>query len=204
MKASPCLRMIVLMVVTLSLGAAGCSGPSKPAGGAGPETATTPAQKGGANPASAGPTLKFTAPADWVSEQPSSSMRQAQYRLPKVDGDPEDADLAVFFFPGGGGTVQENIDRWVAQFQKPDGTPVAGNISKREAHGIPITIVDVSGIYLSGSSAMMGETKPKPNFRMLAAVAETPAGLWFFKLTGPARTIERWAASFHSFLDTIQ
>jgi hypothetical protein len=204
MKASPCLHWVVLLVVTLSLGTSGCSRPSETSGPAGAATATTPAQKGGTNPASTGPSLKYTAPAEWVSEQSSSSMRQAQYRLPKVDGDPEDAELAVFHFPGGGGTVQENIDRWVAQFQKPDGTPVAATISKREAHGIPITIVDVNGIYLSGSSAMMGETKPKPNFRMLAAVAETASGPWFFKLTGPVRTIERWAASFHSFLDAIE
>jgi len=198
MKRNCLLRRFAAAAALLAL-TAGCSRPTETAVKTEAAATAAPAGKAGAAPA-----LKFTAPSEWVSETPSSAMRQAQYRLPKAGGDPEDAELAVFFFPGGGGTVQENIDRWVAQFQKPDGTPVAGNVSKRGVRGIPLTIVDVSGVYLSGSSAMMGETKPKPNFRMLAAVAETPAGPWFFKLTGPARTLERWAASFMSFLDTIQ
>jgi len=156
----------------------------------------------GASPAAAHD-LKFTAPAGWIAETPSSSMRKAQYRLPRVEGDPEDAEMNVFFFPGEGGSVQDNIDRWIGQFQKSDGSPAAGAVSRREVHGIPVSIVDVSGIYLSGSGTMT-ETKAKPTFRMLAAVAETPEGPWFFKLTGPAATVARWESSFQTLVDTIQ
>jgi hypothetical protein len=39
---------------------------------------------------------------------------------------------------------------------------------------------------------------------MLAAVAEAGSGPWFFKLTGPARTVARWEPAFESFLDTVQ
>jgi len=35
--------------------------------------------------------LHFKAPDGWVTEKPTSSMRAAQYKLPKADGDPEDA-----------------------------------------------------------------------------------------------------------------
>jgi len=51
---------------------------------------------------------------------------------------------------------------------------------------------------------MLAETKAKPNFRMLAAVAEAPSGPWFFKLTGPAKTVGKWESGYQSFLDTIQ
>jgi hypothetical protein len=156
-------------------------------------------------PRGSGSALKFTAPAGWVAETPSSAMRKAQYTLPRVEGDPEDAKMAVFFFEGQGGSVQANIDRWIGQFHKADGSPAtdAARISKKESHGIPLTIVDVSGTYKESMGPMTGTT-PKPNFRMLAAVAETGSGPWFFKLTGPAKTLAKWESSFHAFLDTIE
>lgn len=149
--------------------------------------------------------LKFAAPEGWIQEQPSSSMRKAQYRLPRAEGDPEDAEMAVFFFQGQGGSVQANIDRWISQFTQPDGAPAAGaaKISKREANGLPLTIVDVSGTY-KGGGPMMGGGKPKPSFRMLAAVAETSNGPWFFKLTGPQKTVAKWQESFHTFLNGVK
>jgi hypothetical protein len=171
---------------------------------AAPAAGMKPAAAHSAAPASGG--LKYTAPSDWVSEQPTSSMRQAQYRLPRAEGDPEDAELVVFYFQGGGGGVQMNIDRWTGQFTKADGSPVSGvaKTSKKESHKIPITIVDVSGTYMAGMGPMLAETKAKPNFRMLAAVAEAPSGPWFFKLTGPAKTVGKWESGYQSFLDTIQ
>jgi hypothetical protein len=161
-----------------------------------------------AGAAAAAPALKWTAPAEWTSEKPTSSMRQAQYRLPKADADPEDGELLVFYFQGGGGGVQMNIDRWIGMFNKADGSTADNNsakTTKKVVNGIPVTIVDVSGTYMAGSGAMMGgQPTAKPNFRMLAAVAEHGSGPWFFKLTGPAKTIARWEGSFTKFLDTLQ
>ena len=45
-------------------------------------------------------------------------MRVAQYKLPKVEGDKEDASLVLYYFGATqGGTAQANIDRWIAQMQ---------------------------------------------------------------------------------------
>jgi hypothetical protein len=149
------------------------------------------------------PALKFSPPPGWISEAPTSSMRQAQYKLPKTDGDQEDAELVVFYFQGGGGGVQANIDRWVGQFAKPGGGPVNdAKTSHETVHGIPVTIVEVNGTYVGGMGS--SDTKPKTDFRMLAAVAEAGSGPWFFKLTGPAKTVSHWEPSFKSFLDSIQ
>jgi hypothetical protein len=156
-------------------------------------------------PAPSGADLKFTAPSGWISETPTSSMRKAQYKLAHVEGETEDAELAVFYFQGGGGGVQANIDRWIAQFSKADGSPVTSEarITHKQSHGVPLTIVDVSGVYNNA----MGPDSPTPSkqsFRLLGAVAEAGNGPWFFKLTGPAKTVAKWEPSFHSFLDTIQ
>src|ERR1700704_1901997 len=58
--------------------------------------------------------VHYKAPEGWVVEKPSSEMRLAQYKLPKADGDSEDALLIVYYFgPGQGGTPEANIERWV-------------------------------------------------------------------------------------------
>jgi hypothetical protein len=156
-----------------------------------------------ANPSAAAPEdLKFTRPGDWIPEKPTSTMRKAQYRLPKADGDAEDAEFVVFYFGGGGGGVQMNIDRWIGQFSKPDGSPITeAKTAKKTVHGIPVTTVDVSGTFVGG---MGTDTGAKTNYRMLGAVAESSNGPWFFKLTGPAKTVARWEPGFQSLLDSIQ
>jgi hypothetical protein len=196
-------RLVLLSGLTLAFGLAGCIGGTKQNEKKSESGSSVPVSAHSAAAPPAAADLRFTAPSEWITETPSSSLRKAQYRLAKVTGDPDDAELAVFFFPGGGGPVQANIERWIAQFQKTDGSPAAGTTSRREVHGMPLTIVDVNGIYLSGSGTMSA-VKPKPDFRMLAAVVETSSGPWFFKLTGPAKTVGKWEASFQSFLDTIQ
>jgi hypothetical protein len=65
--------------------------------------------------------LKFDVPAGWVSTTPSSPMRVADFTLPRVAGDVEDATLTVYFFGGQGGSVQANLDRWIGQMAQPDG-----------------------------------------------------------------------------------
>ncbi len=168
------------------------------------DSAPGPTVSAGPAPASAAG-LRFEAPATWISEAPSSSMRLAQYRLPGLEGDPEDAELAVFYFGGQGGSVQANVDRWIGQFSNPDGSPVTDpQVTERDANGIPLTIVDVRGTYHQSQGPMMAQTTAKENYRMLAVVAEGPAGPTFFKLTGPRPTVDHFEESFNSFLDTLR
>jgi len=196
-------RCRLCMVLAMAVLAAGCSRRSAKEEVT-PEASALKPASGHASLQSAG--LKYSAPADWIPETPASSMRRAQYRLPRAAGDAEDAELAVFFFAGSGGGVAANIDRWIGQFQKPDGGPAAdvARTSHRLSHGIPLTIVDVAGTYVAGMGSMIADSKPKTGFRMLAAVAESAGGPWFFKLIGPAKTVARWEGSFQAFLDTVE
>jgi hypothetical protein len=123
-----------------------------------------------------------------------------------VEQDNEDAEVVVFYFAGGGGTPQANVDRWVGQFQTPDGKPVSdkAKTSHKDVNGIHVTIVDVSGTYFSSLGPMQGDGEPKPGYRMLGVIAETASGPWFIKFTGPERTVARWEPSFHSFVDSMK
>jgi len=146
--------------------------------------------------------LSFTAPKEWIVQPSTSSMRVAQYALPRVAGDSEDGELIVYYFGGSGGSIEANLDRWIGQMEQPDGRPskAVAKTSSLTANGLTMTVLDVSGRYVAEMAPGSGSRHNKPGFRMKAAVVETARGPYFVKLTGPAKTIERWDASFTGFL----
>jgi hypothetical protein len=148
--------------------------------------------------------LTFTAPKDWTVVPSSSSMRVAQYALPRAPGDGEDAELIVYYFGGSGGSVDANLDRWMGQMEQPDGRPskAAAKTSSSTINGMKVTVLDVAGRYIAETAPGSGTRLNKPGYRMKAAVVETPKGPYFVKLTGPAKTIERWGTAFDAFLKT--
>lgn len=147
--------------------------------------------------------LLYTIPDGWIKEKPRSSMRKAQYRLPG-DEDIGDAEMAVFVFPGSGGGVQANINRWVGQFKQPDGSDsmIRTKINQIESHGLPVTLVYVTGTYSAG--AMGGSNSELTDYAMMAAIVETSSDPWFFKTTGPEETINKWYEKFEKFATTIR
>ena len=151
-------------------------------------------------------TLTFSAPAGWKAGGPSSPMRVAQFVLPRAAGDAADADLVVYYFGGSGGTVQANIERWLGQMQQPDGKP-SSVVAKRESrtvNGLKVTLVDVGGTYIAEMTPGSPQRHNSPNFRLRAAVIETPNGPYFIKLTGPAKTIAASEKSFETFLSSLK
>jgi hypothetical protein len=147
-------------------------------------------------------TLRFTAPPDWTARPSSSSMRVAQYTLPRAPGDSEDGELIVYFFGGQGGSVEANLDRWLGQMEQPDGRPskAVATTETLTVNGMKVTVLDVSGKYVAEMAPGSPTRYNKPGFRLKAAVVETAGGPYFVKLTGPAKTIERWNAAFANFL----
>lgn len=152
--------------------------------------------------------VTYSVPDGWVKEAPASRMRKDQFRLPRAEGDPEDAELVVFYFgPGQGGSVEANFERWIGQFSTAEGGSAKENATttQREVNGRTVSILDVSGTYTAGGMGPMAPPgQPKPDYRALAAIIDTPSGPWFFKLTGPQRTVEKWEESFYQFVDSLQ
>jgi len=151
--------------------------------------------------------LKFTVPAGWVEEERTSSMRIAQYRLPKAAGDAEDASLVLYYFgQNQGGSTAANIERWIGQIQQADGSSSKDKSKEEnlEAHGLKVTAVDVSGIYVGETAPGSGTFHNKPGYRLRAAVVETPKGSYFVKLVGPEKTVAQWNESFLSYLRSFE
>ncbi len=131
--------------------------------------------------------LKFQAPAAWGSQTPSNRLRKAQYSVPDKEKRQEDAEFTYSYFgPSGGGTLEENIDRWAAQLTGAS----RENASIEKATGVyPVTFVDLSGA--------LGE---KTGWRMSVAAVETPKGAHYFKLLGPEATVLGWASEFRALV----
>jgi hypothetical protein len=150
--------------------------------------------------------LTFTTPDGWKASPPSSSMRVAELTLPRASGDAEDAQLVVYYFGGSGGSVDANIQRWIAQMQQPDGRPSSAVAKKetRTVNGLTLNLVDVGGTYVAEMAPGSSAHNNKPNFRLRAGVVQTPKGPYFIKLTGPAKTVARWDAAFNQFVSSLK
>jgi hypothetical protein len=151
--------------------------------------------------------LKFRVPAGWFEEERSSSMRVAQYRLPRVSGDTEDASLVLYYFgQGQGGSTSANIERWVSQIKQADGAPSKDRAKEEhfEVNGLKVTTLDVSGTYVAETAPGSGTFHNKPGYRLRAAVVETPKGSYFVKLVGPEKTVTQWNESFLSYLRSFE
>jgi len=149
--------------------------------------------------------LSFTAPDGWRQAPASSSMRVAEFTLPRAAGDAEDAQLIVYYFGGSGGSVDANITRWVAQMQQADGTPVAdAKRVSRAVNGLAVTLVDVSGTYVAEMAPGATERHNKPHFRLRAGVVDTPNGPYFIKLTGPEKTVTKWDHAYEQFVGSFR
>jgi hypothetical protein len=140
--------------------------------------------------------VKWTAPPGWVSKG-SSPMRAATYAV-------QDAECVVYFFgQGQGGSVDANIARWGSQFKR-NGALAPSKVAKRTVHGLPVTTMDVSGVYAGMSGSVMAPQAPQPDYRMLAAIVENPGGNLFVKFTGPSKTVAANEQKFEQLLASFQ
>ena len=151
--------------------------------------------------------LRYKVPEGWVIEHPTSTMRAAQYKLPKADGDSEDASLVVYYFgKGQGGSVSDNVDRWIGQMEQPGGgsSKDKAKTETNTVNGLKVTMVDVSGTYTAQMSPGSDARHNNSNYRLRAAVVETPKGNYFAKLVGPEKTIGRWDQSFMDYVKSFE
>ncbi len=109
--------------------------------------------------------IQFDIPGNWEQQPPASQMRLAQAAIPGAGGP---GDFAVFFFgPGGGGGVEDNIQRWIDQMDpEPGSNPQPETF---EANGFRVTWIDVAGT-LKPSNMGTGPATEQPNSRLYGAV----------------------------------
>jgi hypothetical protein len=146
--------------------------------------------------------MTSTAPAAWVSEEPSNRMRFAQFKIAKAKGDKEDAELVIF--KGLGGSAKANIDRWKGQFVPPNGKTLddVAKVTEIKIGGQDATLLDVSGTFKFNPAPFnpRSKTVDRPNYRMLAIHFQGPKDIYHIKLTGPAKTVEAAHKGFDEWI----
>jgi hypothetical protein len=170
---------------------------SKPGGDSGaPAPISSHGEAVSAAPA-AGGSLDFDLPKGWEKQTPSSSMRIAQASIPGPGGP---GDFAAFSFgPGGGGPVDANIKRWVDSVETKD-QPKPETF---DAGSLKVTWVDVKGT-LKASQMGPGPSAALSDGRLYGAVVEGPGGPWFFKATGPDKTLAPQRDAFVAMLKSVR
>jgi hypothetical protein len=129
-------------------------------------------------------------------------MRRAQYRVPGPAGD---AECVVFYFgPGQGGDASSNAARWAGQFHAPDGggSAPAPRTAGLRVGDLEVTTVEVEGTYSGGMGG--AATGGKPGYRLVGAIVAGPDANWFFKLTGPEKTVAAQKGAFEGMIRSLR
>jgi hypothetical protein len=138
--------------------------------------------------------LKFKYSAPWMLSDTPGMMRVATL-LAKVEGAEKAIEAAYYVFPGGGGGVDANVQRWLGQFAtKPE--------SKTEeipAGDQKVTLVTATGTFNDGPP--MGAKTPKENYTLLGAIVPTADGNnVFIKVTGPKDAVATLTEGFRKMI----
>ena len=206
------MRTIIIAVAALWL--AGCAKKEEPT----PRPPLPPAQlqqpmNAGGAPAAMGADgsvqvgpLAGKVPDGWSSVAPASSMRVAQFALKAEAGDTEGGEVSAFYFGPDAGGVEANIQRWFGQFERSDGKAVADNAKREEmeAGGMKVTIVTFTGTMKASSMAGAPQTGPREGWMNSSAIVMTSQGPWFFKGTGPEKTMKAHLAGFKQFIASLK
>jgi hypothetical protein len=146
--------------------------------------------------------MKSTTPADWKEEKPTNAMRLMQFKLPKAEGDKEEAELVFFVFPGGSGTVKQNLDRQLAKFAEEGRTD---KVDKVKVGEIEATYQDVSGTLKKKAFPMATDFTLVKDMRQLYVVFEAKdQKQYYMTLLGPKATLEKQKKSFDEFLKNFK
>jgi hypothetical protein len=139
--------------------------------------------------------LEWKAPSRWQLVPNPSPMRLATYRIPRAQGDAADAELSVTRV---GGSAEANAERWIGQFDQA-GQRTAQR-STRPVGSAEVAMVEVEGTY---SGPMSKDGSRQPGWALLGAIVPMPGMPYFFKLTGPRRSVLAARSELGTLLDSL-
>lgn len=141
--------------------------------------------------------LAFAKPEKWTWVDIQPGMRAAQLEIKGDQG--QKAEVVFFNFPGGGGGVQANIDRWLGMFQEAKDKINARTEKVKKGKGA-ITYVQAEGTYMSGMPG--GAKTAQPGSMLQGAIIEAPDPSIFVRLTGPAAVVKAAQEEFRKMVES--
>lgn len=150
--------------------------------------------------------LRSHAPAGWKEETPSGSMRLAQFKVPKADGDKDDAEVAVFALAGGGG-AEANLKRQTAAFQPADGKDKVGEKQDKIKFGPHEAVYqEVTGTFLKKVAPRDPNSKVTPlaGYKQLYVIFEADGKTNSLWLRGPEKTVDANKKAFEEWVKNFK
>lgn len=188
------------LLMGLALVAVACSDEPKAPTADAAKSTTAVSSNAAAPPKQGGPresTLKWTAPASFELVDKPSPMRLATYKIKPAEGDSEGAELSV---SQAGGDTTSNIERWKKQFSGD----VRSNVEERTVGSLKVSVVTIEGTFMGMSMPGAPASGPKENSMLLGAIVEGAKGeAHFFKLTGPAKTVDSARKAFDELVQSL-
>jgi len=148
--------------------------------------------------------LTFQAPASWKSSPPSTQMRRAELKAEPIEGDEYPAELVVFAFQGGAGSVDDNLKRWQRLFKDEDGKPPKIESKKVKGKNVDVTRAETSGHYYPAQFPGRPAEPDRPGARLLGAIVTGDGTSYYIRMVGPDKTMKKLTAEFDDLLATIK
>lgn len=147
--------------------------------------------------------LTFEVPKAWKATPPASQMRRAQLSVDPIEGDDYPAELIVFAFPGGAGSIDANLKRWQNLFKDDDGNLPKMETKTVQGKNAEVTRAETHGDYHPANFG--GPAQPvRKNARLLGAIIMTDDVSYYIRMVGPEKTMNKIRDDFDAMLKTIK
>ena len=147
--------------------------------------------------------LELVVSGKWEKVAPKSRILDFEFSVPAVEGDEKPGRVTIM---GAGGSIEANIDRWIAQFSQPDGgdTKTRAKIDEIKVGGHKIHKVDISGTF-DDRPPFAGQGVKREKYRMLSLIIETEnLGNYFVKFYGPEATVGANKEAFEEMAKSLR
>lgn len=146
--------------------------------------------------------IVLTPAKNWVRRKPRTRIVEHEFSASIADGKDDDARITVM---GAGGSIEQNINRWIGQFTQPDGksTRVNTDITEKEVAGQKVHLVKLAGTFRDQLGPFAPATY-RENYRMLGAIIVTEKmGRYYVKMVGPKETVDAHEKAFLGVIDSL-
>ncbi len=148
--------------------------------------------------------IDLKVPKAWEKKKPKFNIVEAEFAPKPVKAKTDVARLTVM---ASGGSIEQNVDRWIGQFSQADDSATSEHTKqkKEKVNGMTVHLVDITGTYADSAGPFAGNSVQREDYRMIAAVVETKiAGNYFFKMYGPKETVNENEKRFLQMIKSIK
>ncbi len=147
--------------------------------------------------------VTMQAPDSWKTVKPRFDLIEAEFSWPKTGDDEKSGRMTIM---RSGGTIKQNIDRWIGQFSQSDGSSTKDQAKTTETtvNGIKVHIVDITGTFADRPGGPVSPPTMRDDYRMLGAIIETDLGNYYVKSYGPKKTMGANEEKFKAFIKSLK